>query len=191
MIWNSHASIALIAAALFFSGTACQSPSQEQQSAAKAAAPVFFDLKGYMSGQVEALKASNPRVKKRVSINGKTEERVSDQINFEEELAIFLNSDINKPAWSDKYSKDSSFAGGQLQNIRYLAKEANLKTQMMQVSFSGGAVSKIELKNRASAAIVTAEETMTYTPGKGYSIVYKEAPALAEAKNFSVDAVFE
>jgi len=191
MIWNSYASIALIVAALFFSGTACQSPSQEPQGVAKTAAPVFFDLKGYMSGQVEALKVSKPRVKKRVSINGKSEEQLSDHINFEEELAIFINSDINKPAWSDKYSKDSSFVGGQLQNIRYLAKEEKLKTQMLQVSFSGGAVSKIELKNRASAAIVTAEEVMTYTPGKGYSIIYKEIPVLAEAKNFSVEAVFE
>lgn len=191
MIRIFHAPIALIVAALLLSGTACQSPSQESQSAAKAAAPVFFDLKGYMSQQVKALKTSKPRVKKRVSINGKTEERVSDQINFEEELAIFINSDINKPAWSDKYTKDSSFSGGQLQNVRYAAREENLKTQMMQVSFTGGIVSKIELKNRASAAIVTAEETMTYTPGKGYSIIYKEVPALAEAKNFSVEAVFE
>ncbi len=185
-------SYALIVAALFFAATACQSPLQEEpQNAVTAAAPVFFDLKGYMSEQVEGLKASKPRVKKRVSINGKSEEQLSDDINFEEELAIFINSDINKPAWSDKYSKDSSFSGGQLQNIRYLAKEENLKTQMMQVSFSGSAVSKIELKNRASAAIVTAEETMTYTPGKGYSIIYKEMPVLAEAKNFTVEAVFE
>ncbi len=192
MIRTFYFSPVWAAAALIFAATACQPLAQEEpQGVANTAVPVFFDLKGYMSQQVEGLKASKPRVKKRVSINGKSEEQLSDHINFEEELAIFMNSDINKPAWSDKYSKDSSFAGGQLQNIRYLAKEENLKTQMLQVSFSGGVVSKIELKNRASAAIVTAEEVMTYTPGKGYSIIYKEIPVLAEAKNFSVEAVFE
>ena len=191
MIRIFYAFTALIATALFCIGSACQSPPQEPQGVAKVSAPVFFDLKGYMSQQIDGLKTSKPRVKKRVSINGKNEEQILDNINFEEELAIFVNSDINKPAWSDKYEKDSSFSGGQLQNIRYIAKEENLKTQLMQVSFAGGKVSKIELKNRASAAIVTAEETMIYTAGKGYSIIYKEIPVLAEAKNFSVEAVFE
>jgi len=191
MIRIFYTPVVFTVAALFFSATACQSSLEEPQGAAKTSAPVFFDLKGYMAQQVETLKMARPRVKKRVSINGKMEERVSDQINFEEELAIFINSDINKPAWSDKYTKDSSFSGGQVQNILYLAQQENLKTQMMLVSFSGGAVNKIELKNRTSAAIVTAEQTMIYTPGKGYSIIYKEMPALAEAKNFSVEAVFE
>ncbi|MDZ4682638.1 MAG: hypothetical protein SH848_05805 [Saprospiraceae bacterium] len=191
MIQIFYAPIVLIATALFFSATACQSPPKETQGNTQASTPVFFDLKGYMSQQSEALKISKPRVKKQISINGKKEEQLSDQINFEEELAVFANSDINKPAWSDKYTKDSSFSGGQLQNIRYLAKEENLKTQMMQVSFSSGNVSKIEVKNRTSAAIVTAEQTMTYTPGKGYSIIYKEMPALSEAKNFSVEAFFQ
>ncbi|NUN99764.1 MAG: hypothetical protein HUU01_04020 [Saprospiraceae bacterium] len=191
MIRIFYNSAVLLATALMFLSIACQPASEEPQSMETASVPVFFDLKNYMSGQVEALKNTRPQAKKRVSINGKTEEQHSDAINFEEELAIFINSDINKPAWSDKYTKDSSFSAGQLQYIRYIAKEENLKTQLLQVSFTAGTVSKIEIQNRTSAAIVTAEEIMTYTPGKGYSIIHKEMPALAKARNFSVETVFE
>ncbi len=176
--------------ALLFAITACQQQPAEPVSAT-ANQPLFFDLKGYMSGQVASLETEKPKVRKRVSINGKDEEQVAQHINFGEELAVFINADLNKPAWSDKYSRDSIYTEGQLQQLRYTAKEEDLKTQWMQVSFANGAVSKIELKNHASAAIVAADEAMTYTPGKGYSIVHKEIPLMGEGKNFSVEATFE
>ncbi len=182
----------VLPAILFFFITACQTREPESQKASAKAAPnLFFDLKGYMAQQVAALKVSKPRVNKQISINGKSETQISENINFEEELGVFINADINKPAWSDKYSRDSSFSGGQLQYVRYLAKDEKMKTQMLQVTFSGGTVSKIELKNQTSAAIVSAEEEMIYTPGKGYSILHKEIPVLGEAKNFLVEATFE
>jgi len=178
--------IALLCFGLF----ACQSTLSEQPDG-KPVTLAFFDLKGYMAEQIKDLKARQPKVNKQVSINGKNETLHLDSIDFEEELAIFTNSDINRPAWSDQYSKDSTFVSGQLSELRYVAQKENLKTQLLHVFFSEGVVQKIELKNQSSAAIVSAEETMTYTPNEGYSILYKESPLLAKPKNFSVEAVFE
>ena len=44
-----------------------------------------------------------------LSLNGETDTLNVKQPDFELELDVFINADINKPALSDKYSVDSIF----------------------------------------------------------------------------------
>ena len=62
----------------------------------------FFDVRGYFKAEIERLKDVK-KVKKTVEVNGKREEKIVEITNWNEELAPFISSDINRPAWLDKY----------------------------------------------------------------------------------------
>ena len=89
---------------------------------AKSSVQQFFDLKGYFKAEAQRLKAKG-RVTKFVTADGKTEERVIDSVDFQRELDFFAGSDINRPAWSDKYVVDTLF--NKQQEVIQLSYECN------------------------------------------------------------------
>ena len=130
----------------------------------------YFDLEGFFEKEKERL-AGQQNFKKTVIVNGETEVNETAEIDFEKELTIFSNSDINRPAWSDKYSVDSIFnEKKELVHIGYETSDEKLRTRKMAVDFNGGAVSKIQIENMTSTAIANAQQSLTYEPAKGYAI---------------------
>ena len=77
---------------------------------------IFFDLKAFFQKEKVRLKKLNA-FKKTVSINGVSEEKALTTLDFDNELSIFIASDINRPAWSDKYKVDSLFTAQKLSLI--------------------------------------------------------------------------
>lgn len=70
----------------------------------------FFDVPGYFSGEIDSLSKSNFSFRKITVYNGDTSkmEIHSKSINWEKEFAIFLECDINKPAYYANMSKIST-----------------------------------------------------------------------------------
>ena len=99
----------------------------------KNAKTAFFDLKGYFKIEIERLKKDVKQVKKTVTVNGKSEEKTLDSLNFEEELAPFIASDINRPAWSDYYLTKSAPFGNHGEISEYYALKDHLKTRSVVV----------------------------------------------------------
>lgn len=61
----------------------------------------FFDIPGYFKTEIDSLKKSNYIVSKTAVYNGDTsrQEIKASEMNWEKEFAIFLEADINKPAY--------------------------------------------------------------------------------------------
>src|SRR5476649_1867335 len=59
----------------------------------------YFDLKGYFKADATKLTEHNKPVFKTVVHNTITESKKVTIDNWEREFSLFINSDINKPAW--------------------------------------------------------------------------------------------
>ena len=95
----------------------------------------FFDLKGFINTEIGRL-AKKDSFKKTVYINGASEEKKVQSLNLKNEMKPFLNSDINKPAWTDKYLTDSLFNEKQeLISLTYSALDSTLRTQSLSIEF--------------------------------------------------------
>lgn len=68
----------------------------------------FFDVSGFFQSEVERLNQLQPAVEKSFLVNQITETTHPDTLNYLLELSPFIESDINKKAWEDKYSITSS-----------------------------------------------------------------------------------
>ncbi|MCB0570573.1 MAG: hypothetical protein KDC66_12445 [Phaeodactylibacter sp.] len=151
----------------------------------------FFDLKGYIQKETQRLSSQQPRVLKRISIDGEQEEKTFDTLDYSKELAIFSRSDINKTAWFAKYQADSTFSQGQLQQITYAAKDKKLKTRLLEVRFDGqGAVSDIHISNVTESLVADVRQDLAYQPAEGYSLTTRQSTALSDEKEISVVVKF-
>ena len=150
----------------------------------------FFDLKEYFSQELERL-ADKKNVTKKAIYNGKEETKIIDNPDFSNELIIFSNADINRTAWLDKYSIDSTFNKQQkLKTIDYLALDEKLKTKSISVEFENNIVSSIEIITAGNSAISQTENHLTYSPTKGYSIKSKQDVQFVSESDINIQVIF-
>ncbi|MEZ4958659.1 MAG: hypothetical protein R2830_02455 [Saprospiraceae bacterium] len=177
---------------LFFSSLAILFPAcaDSNQEVLQPGQKKYFDLKGFFNEETKRLETFST-VKKIATVDGVREEHVLDSLNFGQELKIFSNADINRPAWSDKYAIDSVFnEQKQLTRLNYTTEDKDLRTRQITVDFEDGQVLKIFIENSTSSAIADTKQLLTYQPASGYTIESKQAVALSKDNAFLVEVQF-
>jgi hypothetical protein len=70
----------------------------------------YFDLKGFVENQIVYLDEKKPEVDKSASLDGEVKVIRTRDIDWKKELELFVQADINKPAYAQSYDvirKDS------------------------------------------------------------------------------------
>lgn len=159
---------------------------------AKIIDPKFFDLKGYFEKEAQRLSIMS-KVVKTVTIGGLSESRVVDNLDFKKELAFFANSDIKRPAWSDKYRVDTIFNDAkEVTQLSYKTTglDEDLKVKSIQVDFVNGLVDKVSVESSVSNSLTKYKQALMYQPSKGYNIECLQNALLDEEQVLIVDVKF-
>ena len=165
-------------------GIMCHSckPDNLKQGAVKE----YFDIKGYFEKNAARLKKQHPAITKTVVHNGTSETKKVEISNWGEELALFIESDINKPAWSGSYAKQDS-AGA----IIYVANDAELKTRRITIDKAkDGHIKQIAIYNQISNALYNTRETLKYFADSAYTIEKYQKVKLLGANSYKVTGKF-
>lgn len=176
--------LALLAATL-------QTSCEEQVSAAASQPDPFFDLEAYIEGQISGLNQEQPKVRKTISVEGQRETQQFDSLDYRTELKTFLNSDINRKAWVDKYKADSTFEGSQLKQVAYTATGEDLKTRLLRVQYEQGKVSDIYIENRTNSIVADVRQDLHFQPGQGYRLVTTQETVLSEEQEIEVEVKWQ
>ncbi|MEY4540060.1 MAG: hypothetical protein RLZZ306_1817 [Bacteroidota bacterium] len=78
----------------------------------------YFDLKGLLEKQIETLNTQKPLVQKSLMMADSSENQQVKTINWAKELELFMQADLNKPAFVKSYQVDSSSMG-----VKYVLKD--------------------------------------------------------------------
>ncbi len=140
--------------------SACQS---EPKVEIDNSAITFFDLEAFFEKEIKDFPYQ--KIKKTVTLNGKAQTKELTDFDMKKELAIFINSNINKSSWKDKYKVVET-----ANQITYEATVEKLKIRKIIIDKDRGEVIKIRISTNASQRIFTAEKELIYEPSKGYSI---------------------
>ena len=152
----------------------------------------FFDLKTYFNNQVDQLNKDQVPVKKTITFEGKTETKELKALNFEDELKLFIDSDINKTSWTDKYQTDSILTNsGKLQQVNYTAKDETLRTRAIRLFYDRvEAIAKIEIHNLGDGLITRSEQFLTFEEVKGYQIKNLQKVTLSDERELIINVEF-
>ncbi|MFO0468332.1 MAG: hypothetical protein ACK5ZX_03385 [Bacteroidota bacterium] len=131
----------------------------------------FFSMIDFMEDEKKWMVNDKISLIKILSLNGETDTIYVEQPDFELELDVFINADINKPALSDKYSVDSIFRSEKLYKITYTAKDEKLKTRKLSVRFDDqNKVVNIDIRLFNGSPITKNVQHLIYRPNYGYVI---------------------
>jgi hypothetical protein len=64
----------------------------------------YYDLRGFVNGEIEIMSRLKPLVTKKLQTDGKSDNRSTKEIDWKKELELFIQADINKPAYGKSYS---------------------------------------------------------------------------------------
>ncbi|HEY0246470.1 MAG TPA: hypothetical protein VGC01_12960 [Mucilaginibacter sp.] len=174
--------VALIATLTFtFCLSACQPDLKETGSDMK-----YFDLKAYFKAKVSKLSTQNRPVLKTVTHNGVTETKTISINNWERELNMFSESDINKPAWKDSYSVQNT-AGG---SLIYIAKDPELQTREIIINKDKDKVKSILIFNHTKNILYETNEKLTYVPDSVYRIEKSQHVKLMGSNQYDIKGIF-
>lgn len=126
----------------------------------------FFNLAGYMDSETTTLLAQTAPVTKSVTVDGILETQNVQPADLAQDLQLFGNADINRPAWVDKYQLEVKGI-----DTSYIATDSSLRTQVLRV-FRGvdNNVNRIEIERRSGSVLSSGQQRLIYEPRKGYQI---------------------
>lgn len=159
--------------------SACNQPKEKELK-------TYFDLKGYFDSEAQRLTKSKPLIKKTVARNDATETRALKDINWETELSLFAESDINKPAWKDSY-KMSKHGNKTI----YLATDKDLKTREINVTRDPqGKIKKVLIRNQTDNMLYSSAEQLVYIPDSVYEISKQQHVAIIGNNRYFINGIF-
>jgi len=131
----------------------------------------YFDFKGYMSNEIALLKSMPRQVRKQLVWDGKEDSLTvsSGSISWERELAMFLDLDINRPAYRGIMLTDSATDGTVTYRIDPAARNAPPVTEASYRKVGedsyviGGVIQRTDLMNSTEVRVL-------YHPGSFYEI---------------------
>ncbi|MCH2022921.1 MAG: hypothetical protein MK207_10630 [Saprospiraceae bacterium] len=165
----------------------CDIPSIDQT---KISNKDFFDLKLFFNNEAEYLKSKNIRIKKIIKHNNTIEENIQQIDDWENELKIFSDCDINKPSCKNRYTVDSTLSNSGFMTLHYEANDEKMQTKVIDIQISENNVHSIMIINKETNNIFESQQYLTYIPGKRYTIDKIQSVTLFEKENYSIDVQF-
>lgn len=131
----------------------------------------YFDLAGYIASETDRLAALKPTADKTITLNGITESQQLNTINFENDLRLFREADINKPAWLDKYVIQEQALSAGHSITTYVAQDSSLTVRKLTVEEDQGVPIKIDIVRHTGTVLSDGRHWLTYEPATGYQVV--------------------
>lgn len=146
----------------------------------------FFDIKAYFEADSARLTKANPLITKTVTHNQIPETQKVHVANWGTELSLFLQSDINKPAWRNSYDVSKA------DNVTvYAAKDPALKTQRIVIKEENNKLKWILIINHTKNVLYENTEKLSYFPDSLYLIQKKQRVRVLGTDTYRISGLFK
>ena len=158
----------------------------ETQNSTKA----YFDLAGLVNQQITELNKNQPRTHKNLVIEEKKEVLNTNKIDWQKELELFLQADLNKQTYQLSYNKEET-----TQMEVYTLKEGeNLPVKSLKIIFDEDKSAKhIEAIIHTENYLYQSEKHLLTTLNKNYLTHYQiegwQELFIGKKKSFKVDGI--
>lgn len=132
--------------------------------------PKYVDLKRFFEEEIVRFEKQKVKIDKSVSRNGVSESKKNISVNWKDELGLFIESDINKPAWKNSYRVTADS-----RQTLYTALDGSLRTRSIVIKKNQqGRVIQISIINRSANSLYSSIEELSYVPDFEYKIIKRQ-----------------
>lgn len=151
----------------------------------------YYDLPKCMTHQVETLQKMGKQVRKKLTKDGQTQTVERGEVNWKEELELFMECDINRPAWRGAFSADTV----QLERIMVITyrtdnDEIPVKSVVVTLDRENRQCLRLTIDRGTENFLYSSSQKLFFTPGEGYTIKgHLKVPFIFDSE-FSVESIF-
>lgn len=146
----------------------------------------YFDLKGYFAGEATRLNRKKPLIHKTVVVNDSIESKDLVIPNWEKELSIFSDADLNKSAWKGLFQVEKT------DSIElYTSNNEKVPVKEMKVIKKNGQIYGLSILIRNSNTLYTSSDTLSYFPDSLYEVKKNQHIRLLSEKNYRITGRFK
>ncbi|RKR82585.1 hypothetical protein BDD43_2770 [Mucilaginibacter gracilis] len=178
MYWCKQKPIFAISFCLLFF-VACR-PDEQQTT------PQYFGLEPYFKAEAERLNKLHPTINKSVIYNSHAETKLVAIKNWKQELGLFIESDINKPAWRNDYKVTVK-----ADSVFYNAIDTNLRTRSIVIVNRAHKIKLIAITNFTKNSLYQTTDNLSYYPDSVYRIEKRQSVKILGANNYQITGRFK
>lgn len=151
----------------------------------------YYDLPSCMRKQVDALNTMGKHVRKKLTKDGHTQVLEHGNVNWDEELELFLDSDINRPAWRGAFKADTV----QLERMYVITyrtenEEIPVKNVVVTIDKENKQCLRLTIDRQTDNFLYTSVQKLFFTPGEGYTIKGSLKVVFLFESEFAVESTF-
>jgi len=166
---------------LLFFGS-CNPAEPKKQSSAL----TYFDIKGYFVKEAKRLKSLNPEIDKTVMVNQSAEHKKLKIADWQKELSIFSDADINKSAWQGLFRLHQEEGAK-----TYLSDNEKVPVKSLHISYKNGKIYGIEILISNANSLYTSNDTLSYFPDSLYQVKKTQHITLLKEKSYKIIGEFK
>lgn len=179
-------SLALFISLLFIFFLACTDNSSHKESISVK----YFSINNFIDNQIKYLKKMNPEISKTITYNSKIETQTLTDIDWEKELSVFKEYDINKPAWSNSYLIDTINNDTLSYDINYTTQDSSLSIKNLLVKFYNNKAVGFYANINSENFLYNIQKKVQYSISTGYSISENQNIKFYKDSEFKINAQF-
>ena len=145
-----------------------------RQEAEESAGIGFFPMKQYLLQEAKRLEKANAALTKAILLDGQADTAHVKAVDWQKEFTPFIESDINRLIWQDKFRVDSTTLDNGTVQTTYTSSDRKVPVKKLDVFRQNGQVSKIAIQTAIGNSWYKNHRSMTYTPATGYRIDEKQ-----------------
>jgi hypothetical protein len=150
----------------------------------------YFSVPNFISQQARILRTSKSPLTRTVVFRDSAEKLTITDPDWEKELKPFADCDLNLTAWKNGFDVDTTKHDGTT-IILYKAREKRIAIRELQLHLTGDSVSRISISYLKSNPWYSLGRTLTYTPGKGYTIIINQDTPLQAEESIRLEGFFQ
>lgn len=130
---------------------------------------VYFDLKSIVQSDIDSNSKNQKKETKTITMNGKQEIQQLENVDWQKEMELLLNCDINKTDWKDKFTTQSIPADNK---IVYSTISSKIPIKKMSIYFSDSTqkIKYVEVDKETSTLLFSNKQHIVYYPFQSFKI---------------------
>ena len=130
----------------------------------------YFDIPLFFKKESERLTSEGKYLKKVIIKDKIREEKIIQKPEWDQELASFMQIDLNKPAFISTYRKDTVILNENIYEVRYAATETSLTIPLISLIFENNSCIFVSIKKYNSNKLFRSVQELQYNKETGFFI---------------------
>ena len=149
---------------------ACQHKQMKEESVI--ATTSYFDLADLVQTDIRNNTKNSCGEEKIINVNNQLEKKTINTLDWQKEMQLLLDCDINKPSWKGKFKVDTLWKqDSSLLSITYHSLSNKIQVKRMYIQFANdNTIANITIDKKISSILFSNRQQIIYQPSKSFTV---------------------